>query len=617
MDTHKSRGYIILSVLVLFCSILIIRLFDIQILSEKYRGMADRRTKSYKIIVPPRGNIYNRYEEIYVKNSPLFDLRIIPSELNIPDTTFLYDYLDLTPNEVKQKIQHAYRQGRYGEYILAQYIEPSIYSRLQELTWNYGGISFTMSSKRQYIYEVGANYMGYIGEVDSVDILSAEPGTYRIGDMIGKSGIERSYDTLLRGKPGIQIILKDRLGREVGRFADGQLDESAQRGKDIMLGIDTELQAFGEEIMKNKRGSIVAIQPITGEILTFVSSPTYNPSDLTGQDFRKNWRKLLKGSDNPLLNRPIMGRYPPGSIFKLPLALAALNEGVISPETVYSCGGGFWRNKGKPGCRLHPHPLSLKNAIKYSCNSYFAATYVDFLNHKQYDDLYNGFDKWYDYMYSMGIGHRLQIDLPYERGGNLPSTDMYDDAKRWYGKNRWNALTIISNSIGQGELEMTPLQMANLAAIIANKGFYRRPHLAIATRGEKDSNWVPIPYEKISNPIKEAYYTVVTDAMEQVVMNGTAYRAYIDREISVCGKTGTVENPHGEDHSVFIGFAPKENPIIAIAVIIENAGGGGSWAAPAAGLMIEKYIRKDVVKKQYEYFRLTNANFIDINTDRP
>ncbi len=611
METHRSRGHMILFVLVLLFCVLIYRLFDIQVLSEKYRGMADKRTKSYKIIVPPRGNVYNRYEEIYVKNSPLFDLRIIPSELSIPDTSLFYEYLELTPKEINNKINSATRQSRYGEYVLAQYIEPSTYSRLQELTWNYGGISFTMSSKRQYEYEVGANYMGYIGEVDSSDIRSAEPGTYRIGDMIGKSGIERSYDTLLRGKPGIQIILKDRLGREVGNFADGKLDESATRGKDIMVGIDTELQAFGEEIMQNKSGSIVAIQPVTGEILAFISSPTYNPSNLTGQDFRKNWRKLLKGEHNPLLNRPIMGRYAPGSIFKLPLALAALNEGVITPETVYSCGGGFWRNRGKPGCRLHPHPLSLKNAIKYSCNSYFAATYMDFLNHSKYDGIYEAFDTWYDYMYSMGIGHKLQIDLPYERAGNLPSTEMYDDEKRWYGHDRWNALTIISNSIGQGEIEMTPLQMANMAAIIANKGFYRRPHLAIATRGEEDSNWVPINYEKISNKVERSHYDVVVDAMEQVVLNGTAYRAYIDREISVCGKTGTVENPHGEDHSVFLGFAPKDDPKIAIAVIIENAGGGSTWAAPAASLMIEKYIRRDIVKKKYEYVRLTMAKFIN------
>jgi len=605
------RGQVILVIMTLVFTLYIGRLFNIQILNEKYRGMADQRTKRYKVIVPPRGNIYNRHGEIYVKNSPLFDLRIIPTELSIPDTTILHHNLDLTYKELRQKIQNAKRQNRYGEHVIAQYIEPSTYSLLQELTWNFGGISFTMSSKRKYEYPVGANFMGYISEVDSSDIQSAPTGTYRMGDMIGKSGIERSYDTLLRGVPGVQIILRDRLGREMGRFDEGKLDKAAVRGKDIMLGIDTELQQFGEQIMQNKKGSIVAIQPFTGEILAFISAPTYNPSALTGQEFRSNWRRLLNDSLYPLLNRPIMGRYPPGSIFKLPLALAALNENTLTPETVYSCGGGFWRNRGKPGCRLHPHPLSLQNAIRYSCNSYFSAVYMDFLHHNQYENIYQSFEKWYDYMYALGVGHKLQIDLPYERAGNLPSADMYDNEDRWYGHNRWNALTVISNAIGQGEIIMTPLQMANLVAIIANRGFYKQPHFAVATRGESDSTWNPITYEKISNSIKKEHYEVVIDAMEMVVANGTAGRAFIDNDLPVCGKTGTVQNPHGEDHSVFVGFAPKENPQIAIAVVIENAGGGGSWAAPTAGLMIEKYQRRTIERKKYELYRVSNANFIE------
>ena len=554
--------------------------------------------------------MYDRQGRIYVKNSPLFDLRITPTKLQIPetDTTILYSFLGMEPSEIRKKIKNSQQSSRYGESVLAQYIEPATYSMLQELTWNFGGISFNMSSKRRYENEVGASFLGYIGEVDSSDIRSAPIGTYRIGDMIGKSGIERSYDTLLRGIPGRQIILKDRMGREVGRFADGKMDVPAVRGKDIKLSIDPVLQAFGEELMDQKRGSIVALQPKTGEILAFVSAPTYNPGDLTGQDFRKNWLRLRRDSLLPLLNRPIMGRYSPGSIFKLPMALAAMNEGVITPETVYSCGGGFWRNRGKPGCRLHPHPLSLKNAIKYSCNSYFAATYVDFLNHRRYDDLYDGFKTWHKYMFQMGIGHKLQVDLPYERSGFLPTTELYDNPKRWYGPNRWNALTTISNSIGQGEVEMTPLQMANLAAVIANKGFYKRPHFAVATRGEADTDWVDIDYAPIRNDVAEAYYDVVIDAMEAVVTTGTANQAFIDANTLVCGKTGTVENPHGEDHSVFIGFAPKENPQIAVAVIIENAGGGGSWAAPTASLIMEKYIKGDIAYT-YRLARIKNARF--------
>ena len=608
MDTHKTRGQIIFVLLVCIFLLFIYRLFNIQILSDKYREMAGRRTKSNRIIVPPRGNIYDRNQNIYVKNSPLFDLRIIPSELNIRDTTVFPQFLGMTHGEIVKKVSSYKRSNKYGESVLAQYIEPQTYSMLQELTWNFGGISFNMTNKRRYEYPVGASYLGYIGEVDSADIRMAKKGTYRIGDMIGKSGIERSYDTLLRGIPGRQIILKDRLGREVGRFADGKMDLHAVRGRDIMIGIDPELQAFGEDLMGNKRGSIVAIEPFTGEILAFVSAPTYNPSDLTGQDFRKNWSRLRNDSRLPLLNRPIMGRYSPGSIFKLPMALAALNEGIITPETVYSCGGGFWRNRGKPGCRLHPHPLSLKNALKYSCNSYFAATYVDFLNHRPYGDFYKGFKIWHDYMFKMGIGHELRVDLPYERAGFLPTTELYDNPKTWYGPKRWNAITTISNSIGQGEIEMTPLQMANLAAIIANKGFYKRPHFAVATRGEADTSWVQIPYERIYNPVESRHYEVVIDAMESVVKNGTAKSAYLGPEIPTCGKTGTVENPHGEDHSVFIGFAPKQNPRIAVAVIVENAGGGSSWAAPTASLIIEKYIRRSITYTQ-RWDRIKKAQF--------
>lgn len=609
MDSHKTRGQVIFLLLICIFFLFISRLFSIQILSDKYREMAGRRTKSNRIIVPPRGNIYDRNGQIYVKNSPLFDLRVTPNELVIEDSSVFPAFLDISKEEINKKVANFRKSNRYGESVLAQYIEPNTYSMLQELTWDFGGISFNMSSKRRYEYEVGASFLGYIGEVDSADIRMARPGTYRIGDMVGKSGIERSYDTLLRGIPGRQIILKDRLGREVGRFADGKMDLPAVRGKDIMIGVDPELQAFGEKLMANKRGSIVAIQPFTGEILAFISAPSYNPSNLTGQNFRKNWINLRNDSLLPLLNRPIMGRYSPGSIFKIPVALAALNEGIITPETVYSCGGGFWRNRGRPGCRLHPHPTSLRNAIRYSCNSYFAATYVDFLNNKKYGgDIYKSFKIWHDYMFKMGIGHELLVDLPYERSGFLPTTDLYDNPKTWYGKKRWNALTTISNSIGQGEVEMTPLQMANLTAIIANRGFYKRPHFAVATRGESDTSWVPITYEKLYNPVKPEHYDVVIDAMESVVVQGTAGQAYLGPDIAVCGKTGTVENPHGEDHSVFIGFAPKENPQIAVAVIVENAGGGGSWAAPTGGLIIEKFIRKEIFYTQ-RLKRITLASF--------
>ena len=611
MDTYRLRGNIIIGMMGLLLLVLILRLFDIQIVNSEYRGMADKRVKAQKVIIPPRGNIFNRHGEIYVKNSPLFDLRVTPTKLYIPDTFILARHLELEEKEIEKRLITA-RKGynKYKESILAQYIEPSQYSILQEVTWNFEGIDFNMTNKRSYVYPVGANFLGYIGEVDSSDIKNAPPGTYSVGAMIGKSGIERSYDSLLRGVPGQQIILKDVFGREVDAFQGGRHDRSAIKGNDILLGIDTELQKLGEELMQNKRGSIVAIEPFTGEILAFISSPTYDPDELTGQDFIKNWKRLRRDTLNPLYNRPLMATYAPGSIFKIPLALAALNEGIINPETVYSCGGGFWRNKGKPGCRLHPHPLTLKNAVSYSCNSYFAATFMDFLNHRKFDDLYKGYQSFYDYMYQMGIGHKLGVDIPYEQAGNLPSANMYDNPNRWYGKNRWNALTVISNSIGQGELLMTPLQMANLAASIANKGEYVVPHFVIGTKSENDSSWRPKVYPKVEIDIEKKHYETMINAMEIAARFGTASRSYIDPSIPVCGKTGTAENPHGEDHSIFMGFAPRQNPQIAIGVIIENAGGGGTWAAPIGGIMMEQFIKKEVISKAYEKERISKADFL-------
>ncbi|TAE46696.1 MAG: hypothetical protein EAZ89_19585, partial [Bacteroidetes bacterium] len=425
------------------------------------------------------------------------------------------------------------------------------------------------------------------------------------GDLIGKAGIERSHDTTLRGIQGVKKVLKNVNNREVGSYANGAFDIKPSKGKDIMLGIDTDLQAFGEELMRNKKGSIVCIEPSTGEILAFVSSPSYDPNMLTGSELKRNWDGLQSDSLKPLYNRPLQALYPPGSIFKLAVALAALNEGTLTPDTYYGCGGGFKRNKGKPGCRGHISPLSLNDAIQFSCNSYFAATYMDFLQNDKFTDFYAGYNKWYEYMRILGVGRKLSVDLPYEKPGLLPAADRYD---RQYGHDRWKATTIISNAIGQGEILMTPLQMANMVTIIANRGKYLEPHFVRAVRDENTSSWTKLSFDTIYTRIATQHFEVVIDAMEEVVSSGTARRAIIPG-IAVCGKTGTVQNPHGEDHAVFIGFPPKDTPRIAVAVVIENAGGGGSWAAPTASLMMEKYLN-GTVTRQPEYDRIYNASFI-------
>ncbi|MDP5171336.1 MAG: penicillin-binding protein 2 [Bacteroidia bacterium] len=610
MERLEQRGYYVLAFVGLIFLIYIGRLFSIQVLSEEYANRAEGQVVATQTVVPPRGNIYNRKGDIYVDNRPIFSLMVTPSELSIPDTTRLCLHLGIDKEELDKRLSKIFKnkRARWQEHVLARYLEPNQYGALKELFWNFSGVSFQATNKRYYQYPVGANILGYIREVNPSEI-AENPQKYHRGDLIGNSGIERSYDDVLRGQQGTRKVLKDNLGRVVGLYKNSSLNVTAVRGPDMMIGIDTDLQALGEELMQNKKGSIVAIDPSTGEILAFVSAPVYNPGDLTGKLLDESYGKLKEDPNNPLFNRPLMAKYPPGSIFKVAMALAALDAGIINPNTYYGCGGGFKRNKGKPGCRMHVSPLSLKDAIKYSCNSYFAATYMDYLHEPSYDSIYAAYNSWYGYMYRMGIGHALSVDLPYEKGGSLPTTAMYDDARRWYGHNRWSATTIISNAIGQGEIEMTPLQMANLVSLVANRGKYYPPHLRVATRDKQEQAWVREHYDLIDTQIDPEHVEVVIDAMEEVVQFGTGRRAFLT-DFHVCGKTGTVENSHGEDHATFIGFAPRDNPRIAIAVIIENAGGGGSWAAPTAAVLMEKYLTGKVVEKRGEMERILAADFI-------
>ncbi len=605
---YQSRGQVLIVAIGVIFFIFIVRLFTIQVLNDDYQGRAERTVIRVKPVVPPRGNIFNRYGESYVSNRPMFQLYITPAELFIPDTSVLCHYLQMTPKEIREGIAKARSYSGVKASVLARNIEPEVYGALQEKLWNFKGISFTATNKRYYNFPVGAHLLGYISEVSTKEI-EASDGKYLPGDLIGKAGIERNQDSLLRGIQGEKYVLMDVHNREVGSYAEGQRDRKAIRGKDLILGIETELQALGEELMQNKKGSIVAIEPSTGEILAFVSAPSYDPSMLTGRELMANWNGLTHDSLKPLYNRPLQATYPPGSIFKLANALAGLNEGIIVPETRYGCGGGFMRNRGKPGCHAHPGPLDLEGAIQHSCNAYFSAVYMDFLHSPKYSDIYQAFDTWHNYMALMGIGQKLHIDLPYERTGLLPSSEMYDNQKRWYGHNRWNALTIISNAIGQGEILMTPLQMANLATLIANRGWYIEPHFVRGMRNPGDPVWQKVSYPRVSPNIERRHFEFVIEAMEKVVSSGTARRAFME-EIAICGKTGTVENPHGANHSVFVCFAPKENPKIAMAVVVENSGSGGTWAAPICATMIEYYLKRKVEAKLVEYQRVKEANFL-------
>ncbi|MCI4668106.1 MAG: penicillin-binding protein 2, partial [Bacteroidia bacterium] len=545
MDTLRIRGNVILFIMGLCFMVYIFRLLSIQVLSQEYGERANRTVIQTRPIIPPRGNIYNRHGEIYVSNRPVFNLNVTYSELFIPDTSLLLELTGMELEDLNSRISLARERSRFQEFVVARNIEKETYGVMLERLIDFRGISFSVANKRHYNHSVGGNVLGYINEVAPADIRSSK-GRYRMGDLVGRTGIERSQDTILRGKQGNYKVLVNNRQKVVGSYAGGNFDDPAEKGQDIMLGIDTRLQAVGEELMFGKKGSIVAIEPKSGEILAFVSAPTYDPTELTGKKFSENFGRLKRDSLSPLFNRPLRARYPPGSIFKIPLALAALEEGIINSNTYYSCGGGFKRNRGKPGCRFHA-PQKLKSAIRVSCNSYFAATYYDFIHSKKFANQYEGYNTWFNYMEDMGIGKKLSLDIPYEIKGLLPTAEYYDGLYR----GRWNGMSIISNSIGQGEILMTPVQMAHMTAIVANRGSYVYPHFVRAIRAKAGRDWIRIPHEQNGVNISRNNFELVIEAMESVVNGGTASRAFIS-DISIAGKTGTVENPHGEDHAVFV-----------------------------------------------------------------
>lgn len=608
MNSFRLRGFFLVAGFGLVILIFIVRLFYLQALSDRYAVMAETKDLETTEIIPPRGIIYDRYENIYVRNSPIYDIKFLPKKISIPDTTILEDFLGMTREEIRERVTSFRGLNRYHWQDLKTQLDHATYARFSEQIWRFKGIKAEPKRTREYVYPCGAHFLGFINEVDPGDqrraIASGDTVDYRYrpGNLIGKIGIERRYEKLMRGKKGQEVSLKDAYNRTIGRYADGEFDVKPVSGTDIKLGIDARLQLFGEQLMRNKRGSVVALEPSTGDILAFVSAPSFDPGLLTGSDLGANYSALAADRELPLVNRPLSAQYPPGSIFKILQALAAMSEGVINEGTHISCGGRWFRNRGKPGCHGAHGSCSLPNGIKHSCNSFFAEVYYSFLNDPRYGDIHTAYQKWFDIMGSYGIGSKLGVDIPDEKSGLLPPKEFYD---RIYGPKGWGALTIYSNSIGQGEILMTPLQMANTVAMIANRGWYYPPHFLKAAK--TSGVWMPQEYDRKRVPGTTAQYDLVVEAMEQVVLSGTATRARID-SISVCGKTGTVENKKGEDHSVFFAFAPKENPKIAIACIVENAGFGGTWAAPITSLMIEYYLKGEI-KNQRKLDRILEGDF--------
>ncbi len=618
MKDLRLRGLFIVTGFALILLIYLVRLFYLQGISDKYTLLSKAKDLETVPLYPSRGIIYDRYEKIYVRNSPIYDVKFMPKEITISDTSVLEELLQMERKEIRDRIvnmnKQAYKRHHWQD--LATQLDHKRFARLSEQLWQFEGIRVEPKTGREYVYPCGAQFLGFLNEIDKRELARARMTgdtidyPYVRGDRVGKIGLEKRYEKLLRGQKGQKMIIVDAYNREMDSYDQGKNDIKPISGLDIRLGIDVELQMLGEQLMQNKRGSVVAIEPGSGQILAFVSAPTFDPALLSGSDLGKNYFALAADPELPLINRPLTAMYPPGSIFKILQALSSMSEGHINSETRFSCRGAWFRNRGKPACHGAHGACSLPVGIMQSCNSFFAEVYFNFLNNNKYSDIHEAYQRWFDIMKSYGVGQKLGVDIPDEKSGLLPDKEFYN---KIYGQTGWGALTIYSNSIGQGEILMTPLQMANTAAMIANRGWYYPPHFLVAAK--RGGQWIAESYAKKVVPGQPADYEVVVEAMEQVVLAGTARRARID-SIAVCGKTGTVENKKGEDHSVFMSFAPKEKPKIAIACIVENAGFGGTWAAPITSLMTEKYLTGKIKDKR-KLDRILKADFREKIEDLP
>ena len=589
-----------MALIVLASLMLIIRLFVIQVVKDTYRLSADNNVLRYVTQYPARGLIYDRKGKLIVSNQAAYDIMVIPSQVGKTiDTTEFCSLLDISNDVYRRQMRAAINYSRRAPSVFLKQVSDETYARFQEKMFLYPGFYVQPRTLRKYTRPVAAHILGYVSEVDE-NLIRKNP-YYKPGDYIGKSGIEEAYESELRGQKGVKIFMVDVFSRIKGSYAEGELDTMAVQGSDIISSIDLNLQEYGELLMQNKRGSIVAIEPETGEVLALVSAPDYDPGLLVGRVRSENFARLQSDTAVlPLFNRALMASYPPGSTFKPINGLIGLQEGVISADTRFGCDHGYLF----VGCHSHDSPLDLVEAVANSCNSYFCQTYRRVLENKNYSSVAEAFIKWKKYLDEFGFGAKLGTDFVNELAGFIPAPSYYD---RYHGKDKWKALTVISMAIGQGEIGTTPLQMANMTAAIANRGFYYTPHIVKEIGGGKSLNSRFTTKHQIS--IDTANFETIISGMEGAVSGvpGATARVAAIKDIIVCGKTGTAQNPHGDDHSVFIAFAPKDNPKIAIAVYVENAGFGSTYAAPVASLMIEKYIR-DSVSNKYMEQRILNLN---------
>lgn len=592
----EKRKYAIGGAVIFIVLIFLIRLLSLQIMSEDYKKNADSNAFLKKIQYPSRGVIYDRNRKLLVYNQPAYDITVIMKEITSLDTADLCRTLKITPEFLRKRFKDLKDRrlnpgySPYTNQVLLTQLSAEDCGIFQEKLFKFPGFYIQRRTIRQYNYDAGAHILGDIGEVSKTEMEDDE--YYIPGDFIGKLGVERSYEKQLRGEKGIEVLLRDARGRIQGNHMDGKFDKAPVAGKNLTLSLDIELQKLGERLLEGKIGSIVAIEPSTGEVLCLVSSPSYDPRLMVGRNRGKNHLQLARDPWKPLLNRAIMGAYPPGSTFKTSQALTFLQEGIITPSTPYTCNGGFNYRGLHVGCHAHGSPLPLLPAIATSCNAYFCWGLYHMIGARQkYGSVQNAMNTWRDYMVSMGFGYPLGIDLPGEKRGMIPNAKYYDKAYR----GSWNGLTIISISIGQGEVTLTPLQIANLGATIANRGYYITPHVVKSIENDAiDTLYTQKKYTKVDR----IHYEEVVEGMRMAVTGGTCRMANLP-DIEVCGKTGTAQN-RGKDHSAFMGFAPMNNPKIAIAVYVENGGFGAVYGVPIGRLMIEQYLKGELTPQDEE-----------------
>ena len=611
---NTSRSRIIQIIFILVFLLIILQLLNLQIFSTEYKLQAENNAIYRKVIYPDRGVIYDRHGKAILENTIMWDLMVTPAEIKGTDTTALCNILGIDTAGFKKRILTAIiKNSRYKPGIFEPLISDEVFARLNENMYKFPGFNIVERPVRAYPFHAAACVLGYLGEVDS-NFLKRHAGEgYEQGDYAGMTGLERGYEKVLMGQRGVKRFIRDNKNRIQGSYNNGMYDTAAIAGRNLYSSMDIDLQLLAEKLLQHKIGSAIAINPKTGGILAMATSPSYDPTMLTGSARRKNFGKLILDTARPLLNRAIKGQYPPGSTYKPLSALIALDEGVITPHYGYPCGGAYYACGRPVKCTEHwsGHSKDLRTAIAWSCNSYFCNVFRLIVDNPQYHNPRLGYLKWKQYMNAFGYGVDLNTDLPGEDDGNIPDTSGYN---KDFGGPRWNSCNIVTLGIGQDRMLVTPLQMANAMCIIANKGFYYTPHFIDSIENETgaDTQYIGkyrIKHEALTH-ISDSSFNTVQLGMHDVAVFGTAAAAKIEG-IDMCAKTGTAQNPHGKNHSIFVAFAPREDPKIAICVVIENAGYGATWAAPIASLMMEKYLKDSIsAPRQPQIERLANADLI-------